>query len=361
MTDRQINRRDVLRTTGLGIATLAGLNTGAAKEPGIPPDRPYFFIQMADPQLFWGPVKFWKKAIEHANRLRPAFVAVCGDLLNCHGDVAKRNAAKDQERVKAYLEVASKLDKRIPLYNLAGNHDVCNRPTPETLRWYVKRFGKLWYTFTRGRDFYMAIESDLIKNPSGAPKIAGKQMAWIRKALSSPAVKNARHRIVFMHHPMCLKKPDEPHQYFNLPPKPRAELLGLFAKAGVRAVFSGHYHGNLYAKAGNIELVTTSSTGKALRKDPLGFRIVKVYPERIEHRYYGYEALPKKVELASPHSVAVRPELRAGPAGGTDAFCAVARADQSGEIPPCASDSATKFFHTDKHLFASELKPRHRG
>jgi hypothetical protein len=122
-------------------------------------------------------------------------------------------------------------------------------------------------------------------------------MAWIKKTLLSDEVKKARHKIVFMHHPMCLKKTDEPHKYFNLPTKPRAELLKLFSQAGVRAVFSGHYHGNLYVKAGDIELVTTSSTGKALRKDPLGFRIVKVYPDRIEHKYYGYEALPKKVEF----------------------------------------------------------------
>ena len=294
--DAQLNRRGFIRAAGLGVAALAGASL-ASKAPDTQPVGPYFFIQMADPQLYWGPLEFWKKAIARANGLKPAFVVVCGDLLNCHGSVAKRDYKKDEQRARDYLNAAAGLDKRIPLYNLAGNHDVCNIPTPETLAWYTKRFGKLWYTFAHGGDFFMAIESDLIKNPAGAPKAAREQTDWIAKTLLSPAVKKARHRIIFMHHPMCMRKPDEPHQYFNLPPKPRAKLLKLFATAGVRAVFSGHYHGNLYAKAGDIELVTTSSTGKALRKDPLGFRIVKVYPDRIEHRYYGYETLPKKVEF----------------------------------------------------------------
>ena len=296
MKDMQFNRRDFIRTAGLGVAALATASW-AGKAPETQPSGAYFFIQMADPQLYWGSVASWKKAIACANALKPAFVVVCGDLLNCNGSVAKRDYKKDAQRAKDYLDTAATLDKSIPMYNLAGNHDVCNIPTPETLAWYVKRFGKLWYTFDHAGDFFMAIESDLIKNPSRAPKIAREQMDWIKKTLLSPTVKKARHRIVFMHHPMCLKKPDEPHKYFNLPPEARAELLRLFATAGVRAVFSGHYHGNLYVKSGDIELVTTSSTGKALRKDPLGFRIVKVYPDRIEHRYYGYEALPKKVRF----------------------------------------------------------------
>lgn len=290
----QINRREFVRAAGLGAVAIAGVSL-AGKAPAVDPSKPYFFIQMADPQLYWGSVASWKKAISLANALKPAFVAVCGDLLNCHGSLAKRDWKKDEQRARDYLAGAAGLDKSIPIHHLAGNHDVCNVPTPKTLEWYVKRFGKLWYTFSRSGDFFMAIESDLIKNPKGAPKAAAEQTAWIKKTLQSAEVKKARHKIVFMHHPMCLKKADEPDQYFNLPLKPRTELLKLFAQAGVRAVFSGHYHGNLYVKSGDIELVTTSSTGKALRKDPLGFRIVKVYPDRIEHRYYGYDDMPKKV------------------------------------------------------------------
>ncbi|MBT3199597.1 MAG: hypothetical protein HN350_06735 [Phycisphaerales bacterium] len=294
ITEMQSNRREFIRTAGLGLVVLAS-GARAAKTQATKPGEPYFFIQMADPQLYWSSVASWKRAIDHAGALKPAFVVVTGDLLNCAGAVAKRDWKKDEQRAKDYLTTAATLDKSIPFYNVAGNHDVCNTPTPLTLEWYTKRFGKLWYTFNQGRDFFMTIESDLIKNPKGAPKASAAQMAWIKKTLQSDAVKKARHRTVFMHHPICLKTPDEKDQYFNLPLGPRTELLKLFAQSGVRTVFSGHLHRNNYVKAGDIDLVTTSSTGRG--KDPLGFRIVKVYPDRIDHKYYGFEDLPKKVKF----------------------------------------------------------------
>ncbi|GAH64439.1 unnamed protein product, partial [marine sediment metagenome] len=107
------------------------------------------------------------------------------------------------------------------------------------------------------------------------------------------------HKIVFMHHPMCLQDVKEDSSYFNMSPKPRSKLLELFHKYNVDIVFSGHYHRNAYVKDGELELVTTSSSGKPLGEDPIGFRIVKVYPDRIEHKYYSYKEMPKKVNLTS--------------------------------------------------------------
>ncbi len=293
-----MNRRGFLAAVGAGAATAA--LTGHARAKGKAPgavDTPFFFIQMADPQLFWGSQESWATAIRHANRLKPAFVAVCGDLLNRNGNPANVDLAKDERRAKAYLEETAKLDKGIGLYNVAGNHDVCNTPTAESLQWYRKRFGKLWYSFTHGNCLFLVLESDVMKNPKGVPDTAGKQMKWLRGTLAAARGKSYRHKIVFMHHPMCLKAVDEKSVYFNMPLELRKELLDMFSAHGVRATFSGHYHRNVYVKAGDIELVTSASTGKALGKDPLGFRIVKVYSGRIEHTYYGYNDLPDRIDL----------------------------------------------------------------
>ena len=70
--------------------------------------------------------------------------------------------------------------------------------------------------------------------------------------------------------------------------------MELFHEHGVTAVFSGHHHRNGYVKDGDLELVVTSSSGKPLGKDPVGFRVVKVLGDRIEHRYYGYDELPEQ-------------------------------------------------------------------
>src|SRR5439155_11109305 len=92
-----------------------------------------FFIQMSDPQFgmyaenkdFLQETINFEFAIATANRLRPKFVVICGDLINQAG-----NAAQAAE----FLRIAARLDPAIALYNVAGNHDVGNQPTPATLR-----------------------------------------------------------------------------------------------------------------------------------------------------------------------------------------------------------------------------------
>ena len=293
------NRRAFLRAVGVGAAAVAmPAGTRARATTRRAGGEPFFFLQIADPQLFWGPLELWKTAIRHANRLKPDFVVVCGDLLHRAADVAKLDAAEDEKMARACLDVAKTLDKRIPLYYLAGNHDVCNEPTPETLRWYEKRFGKLWYRFTHKGSFFVALESDLFKHPAGAREAAARQLKWLEKTLGEASKREHLHKVVFLHHPLCLKAVDEKESYSTLPIPIRRRLLKLFHAHGVEATFSGHHHKNAYVRDGKLELVTTSSSGKPLGKDPAGFRIVKVYPDRIEHRYYGYDDLPDKVVLA---------------------------------------------------------------
>ncbi len=60
----------------------------------------------------------------------------------------------------------------------------------------------------------------------------------------------------------------------------------------VDAIFSGHLHNNAQGEYKGIRLVTTSAVGKPLADAPSGLRIVKVYNDRIEHKYYGHDELP---------------------------------------------------------------------
>ena len=292
-------RRTFLKVAGLTAASLflPGCRSNAGLHGGDPQDDSFFFIQMADPQLFWGPADLWQTAIDHANRLKPAFVVVCGDLINNAGEQEKLDLAEDERRTAAYRKIADGLDRKIPLYNVAGNHDVCNKPTQATYSWYRERFGKLWYSFNCGKCLFIVLESNILKNPAGSPQSAEEQMAWLRKTLDEADSRAFNHRIVFMHHPMCLATVDEDEQYFTMPRQRRLELLELFGDHRVAAVFSGHYHRNAYVEDGRLELVTTSSTGKPLGSDPVGFRIVKVHRDRIEHTYYGYENMPANIDM----------------------------------------------------------------
>ena len=52
------------------------------------------------------------------------------------------------------------------------------------------------------------------------------------------------------------------------------------------------YYDNALVTDSGIELITTASCGKALGGSSLGFRIVTVFPDRIEHKFYGFDDIP---------------------------------------------------------------------
>ena len=305
---RHLDRRGFLKCGGATVAFLAV--GGCATFRGVNSrEKPFFFIHVADPQLFWGPLEMWQKTIARVAKLKPAFVIVGGDLINNDGKSENHDFSKDTKATEAYLKVAGSLDPQIPLYNVAGNHDVCNIPTHDTLEWYERHFGPLWYSFRHNHALFIVLESDVLKNPQGAPGVSEKQLTWLNETLQRADRSDVRHRIVFMHHPMCLGDVSEKSAYFNMPSDLRAELLGLFHRHNVTAVFSGHYHRNAHVTDKGLELVTTSSCGKALGKDPLGFRIVKVLADRIEHEYFGFDEMPSSVLIQDSPTVASRGDI----------------------------------------------------
>ena len=98
-------------------------------------------IQRSDPQvgMFTKDASFehetvnFEFAIATANRLKPAFVVITGDLINKGGDAAQ--AAE-------FKRISAKLDPKVRLFSIPGNHDVGNEPTAESLALYRERFGR---------------------------------------------------------------------------------------------------------------------------------------------------------------------------------------------------------------------------
>jgi len=85
--------------------------------------NPPFFIQMSDPQFgmysanadFAQETVNFEFAIATANRLRPQFIVITGDLVNQAGNALQ---------IAEFHRIAAKLNAGIKLYNVAGNHDV---------------------------------------------------------------------------------------------------------------------------------------------------------------------------------------------------------------------------------------------
>ena len=269
-------------------ALLASACRPVAREP-----QSFFFIQMSDPQFgFFSPnVDFKKetvnfeKAIAIANRLRPAFVVITGDLTHKQQDTAQ---------VTEYKRIAAQLDRSIPLYNVSGNHDVALPLSPTSVDVYRQTYGPDYYAFDSHGIRGVVINSSLIKDTVLAPAATRAQTQWIRTTMAE-ARERGRHVMVFQHHPWFLLRADEPDQYYNLPLATRRSFLELFAQSGVSHVFAGHYHGNSFATDGALEMVTTGPVGKPMRADSSGIRIVIVDGPRVTHRYYPLDSVPSRV------------------------------------------------------------------
>jgi 3',5'-cyclic AMP phosphodiesterase CpdA len=257
----------------------------------------FYFFQMSDTQFgmfndnngFEQETINFEKAIDAANRLHPAFVIVCGDLVNKTGD-------KDQ--IAEYKRIAGKLDPSISLYNVAGNHDVANKPTKESLEDYRKNFGPDYYSFKQGNLYGIVLNSSLFFDSALAPEEARKQDEWLHKALDEAKDQKFTNIVVFQHIPWFLENVDEKDQYFNIPTPIRQKYIHLFQSYGVKYIFAGHLHKNAIGHAKDIEMITTGPVGKPLGKDPSGFRIVNVNGGTLTHRYYALDSLPSKTEIS---------------------------------------------------------------
>ncbi|XP_075949426.1 serine/threonine-protein phosphatase CPPED1 isoform X3 [Anarhichas minor] len=291
------------------------LNTEDAEQLLVPAEYaerewtgPFFFIQAADPQLGlmkawrdgdcdgggdeWGEeIELTKQAVEAVNQLRPRprFIVLCGDLVHAMPDTPFREG---QERdLKAALKG---MDPSIPLVFVSGNHDLGNTPTPRTLEQYCSAWGNDYFSFWVGGVLCLVLNSQLFYDGSACPKLKEAQETWLEEQLSrasSSTEPRPKHVLVFQHIPLYLKSPDEEDDYFNLQKGVRQNLLDRFKKAGVKAVFSGHYHRNAGGCHDGLDMVVSSAIGCQLGEDTHGLRVVVVTADDIVHRYHSLDQL----------------------------------------------------------------------
>lgn len=281
-------------------STLVTLPARSPQGPGPAPatdPNAYFFVQLSDPQfgMFTADKDFAQEtanfafAIANINRWKPAFVVITGDLVNKAGDAAQ---------IAEYARVRRTIAKDIPVYEMAGNHDVENTPTPETVAAYRAAHGPDHYAFSYRDLRGIVLNSTLIHTPEKASDDYDVQRRWLEAELKRARTGGVKHLIVFQHHPWFLEKADEPDQYFNIPLARRTPLLQLFHESGVSMLVSGHYHRNAVARDGDIEAVTTGPVGMPLGGAKSGMRIFLVTSAGITHRYFEFGELPTTVEPA---------------------------------------------------------------
>jgi 3',5'-cyclic AMP phosphodiesterase CpdA len=255
-------------------------------------DSSFYFIQMSDPQFgmfnenksFEKETENFTRAIQEANRLKPAFVVVTGDLVN---------RASDTAQIAEYKRISHQLNATIPLYNVPGNHDVGNTPNSENITSYRKEFGADYYSFNYKSMLGIVLNSVYLHSPENVPVQAIEQEKWLLKTLEEARGKHYNHIIVFLHHPFFLKQQNEVDEYFNIPQATRKKYMDIFKANGIRYVFAGHYHRSAFGKDGDIEMVTTGPVGKPLGNDHYWFRIISINGTSVSHQYYNLDSIRK--------------------------------------------------------------------
>jgi len=259
--------------------------------------RPITFAVLADPQLgmyakdnnFLQEEANLEFVVANLNRLHPDFVVVCGDLTDRTGDEAE---------IAAYKQTMRKLDPSIPVYNVPGNHDVGNLPTPSTLASYRAAYGSDYYAFHLGQVLGVVLDSNLIRSADHVPAEAAKQEEWLRNTLSQASPN--QQILVFQHIPYFLKDADEKDQYFNIPSAIRKKYLDLLGTNHVHLIFAGHYHRLAGGSDGTIVEIVTGAVGMPIGDSSSGFRLVQLGSSGMKTEWYCLGNIPNRIEHDLP-------------------------------------------------------------
>ncbi|TRY83978.1 hypothetical protein DNTS_006297 [Danionella cerebrum] len=270
--------------------------------------RPFYFIQAADTQL--GLMKAWRigncdsggdewaeevrltqQAVQAINKLhpRPRFIVLCGDLVDAMPGTRFR-----EEQVKDLKEALRGTDPEIPLVFVSGNHDLGNTPTPNSVEEFCRHWGDDYFSFWVGGVLCLVLNSQFFFDSSACPQLSEAHEIWLDSQLQKAAQTPSRHVLVFQHIPLFLRSPDEDDDYFNLQKGIRERLIHKFKQAGVKAVFSGHYHRNAGGCHDGLDMVVSSAVGCQLGADTHGVRVVVVTENDIVHRYHSLDQLTER-------------------------------------------------------------------
>jgi 3',5'-cyclic AMP phosphodiesterase CpdA len=282
----------MLSNKRINILVLLIFTAGTAFAQNKSADKPWFFIQITDPQFgmfesnngFEKETILYEKAVEKINNLKPDFVVITGDFVH---------NSKSPDQINEFKRITGTIRPEIPVYLIPGNHDIGQIPDDESLKKYKENYGDDRFAFIHKGSAFVGINSGWIKAGLAGPE--KEQYDWLVKKLRENSGKE--HIILFCHYPFFIKTADEPTAYSNIDLDYRKKYLDLLNANNVEFVFSGHYHNNNIVNYGKTNMVTTSALGKPLGKAPSGMRIVKVYTNRIEHEYFGLEEIPDTVKF----------------------------------------------------------------
>ena len=169
------------------------------------------------------------------------FVIMLGD--NIYGGHSPRDFARKFEEPYKPL-----LDGGVKFYASLGNHD---DPGVEVLYKPFNMGGERYYAFRKGDVAFFALDSNYM-DP--------RQLAWFEQNLKNS---QGKWKVCFFHHPLY-----NDGRHHGADRDLRTQLLPLFERYGVNAVFAGHEH--VYERMkiqNNIDYFVLGNSGKLMSND----------------------------------------------------------------------------------------------
>lgn len=159
-------------------------------------DGPFTFVQLCDTQLGMGgyehDVRTFTQAVVQVNALQPDFAVICGDLVQ----TPNAKSFADFNTIKAGFSV--------PCYCASGNHDVLNKPTAASLKYYRETVGPDYYKVEHKGYTFVIVNTQLWKAPLAGE--SEKHHAWVVETLKDAKIKGSPVFIV-AHYPLFVKSP----------------------------------------------------------------------------------------------------------------------------------------------------------
>lgn len=263
----------------------------------------FFFIQISDlqfgmyeePKPYPTETKNCSLAVNHINRLNPAFVVNTGDNVQ---------AAADTAQLTAFKRGIARINPAIAIIHTPGNHDISLPSTPSAINKWKTDFGPDRTSFVYNRCLFILLNSPLIKDSTGFASGFNQQRTWLDSVLNAADAKHYSHIFVLQHYPYFLTTPTETAGYSNIDMPRRTEYLALLKRHGVTAVFAGHLHNTSEGKDAALSMVTTGPVGKPLGTGISGLRTIKVYADSVRWPFYGLNAVPQKIDMPGLTAVA---------------------------------------------------------
>ncbi len=278
-----LSRRHFLGALGTVSATLLAARLSRAGDAGTPDAAPTLRVALVcdthtnletegEPSLYRA---HFEAIIAQVNAAKVDAVLLGGDLTE----------GGKPDTIAAFLAQAAQLNA--PQLRVAGNHDVgakraesikSNLSQERVLRFEAGMGPSFWQSEIGGARF-VGLNASLLG--SGLPREIA-QWEFLENALAQPGSAPLGTHLL-THYPPFLSAPDEPSDYWNIEPAPRARLLALLAKAKVRGVFSGHLHRPLFNVTDELTLVTAPpvSFGLPRGKQPEGWTLLAISPNDI--------------------------------------------------------------------------------